>query len=440
MSSNILATRKGRFTSFGILYLSEGIPLGFTATAMAAYMRGEGVGTAEIGAFIAILYLPWAFKWAWAPLVDLVTLKRFGGRKTWIAGCQLLMITTLMAFAFVDMGKSMSVMIGLALVHNFFASLQDVSIDSLAVSVLDEEEMGRANGFMFGGSFLGTAFGGSGALFLADQFGFMATFPYIAALLGIVFFAVTLRLRDPLCEIDEVEDTSDQTPFSQKVFKQLKDFFSELHVGFFKSGKGPKIGVAFALLPAGALAFDLVTGTTFRVDLGMSQSEIAELAMYTAILTACGCVIGGWMGDKIGQRKHLAIFYAASAMPVFYIAWLLKGQTGTGDVTLAQYYPPALIGSLCIGMYYGVASAVFMGLTNPLVAATQFTGYMALKNLAISYSNYWQGSAIESLGYGTVFFLDGLIVCLPILLLPFMTPRNKEDKTKPMSAPMPEAA
>jgi PAT family beta-lactamase induction signal transducer AmpG len=437
--SNILATRKGRFASFGTLYITEGIPIGFTGTAMAAYMRGEGVGTAEIGAFIAILYLPWAFKWAWAPLVDLLPLKKYGGRRTWIAACQILMIATLMSFAFIDMGNSMPMMIGIALVHNFFASLQDVSIDSLAVSVLDEEEMGRANGFMFGGSYFGTALGGSGALFLSDQFGFMATFPYIAALLGLVFFVVTLRLQDPWCK-DVEEDTQSETPILQKMATRLKAFLGELHTGFFKSGKGPKIGVAFAVLPAGALAFDLVTGTTFRVDLGMNQSEIAELAMYTAILSAFGCVAGGWLGDKIGQRKHIAIFYAASAMPVFYIAWLLKGQTGTGDITLAQYYPPALIGSLCIGMYYGVASAVFMGLTNPLVAATQFTGYMALKNLAISYSNYWQGGAIESLGYSTVFFLDGLLVCLPILLLPFMVPRNKTLKTKPMSAPMPEAA
>ena len=33
--------------------------------------------------------------------------------------------------------------------------------------------------------------------------------------------------------------------------------------------------------------------------------------------------------------------------------------------------------------------AIFMGMTNPAVAATQFTAYMAISNLAISYSNLW---------------------------------------------------
>jgi len=183
-----------------------------------------------------------------------------------------------------------------------------------------------------------------------------------------------------------------------------------------------------------------VTGSTLQVDLGMDQGDIAEISMYAGILSAAGCVVGGWMGDKMGQRRHIALWYACSALPVFYLAWLLNDQEGAGNLTIAQYYPVALIAALITGLYYGVGSAVFMGLTNPLVAATQFTGYMALKNLALSYSNYWQGAAVDELGYSFVFFVDGLVVMLPILLLPFMVPRTKVDSARPMSAPMPEAS
>jgi PAT family beta-lactamase induction signal transducer AmpG len=99
---NVLDTKKGRLSTFGVLYVSEGIPLGFAAVAMAAYMRREGMDVAQVGAFVAAFYLPWAFKWAWAPLVDLVGLKRFGGRKAWIVLCQTLMILTLYAIAQID--------------------------------------------------------------------------------------------------------------------------------------------------------------------------------------------------------------------------------------------------------------------------------------------------------------------------------------------------
>ena len=99
---NILDTRKGRLTTFGLLYISEGIPLGFAAVAMAAYMRRQGLDVAQVGAFVAAFYLPWAFKWAWAPLIDLIKLNRLGGRKAWITICLIMMIITLLMTATVD--------------------------------------------------------------------------------------------------------------------------------------------------------------------------------------------------------------------------------------------------------------------------------------------------------------------------------------------------
>ena len=39
--------------------------------------------------------------------------------------------------------------------HNVFNSLQDVSVDALAVDLLPEDERGKANGLMFGSKYLG---------------------------------------------------------------------------------------------------------------------------------------------------------------------------------------------------------------------------------------------------------------------------------------------
>lgn len=65
---NLLATRRGRFTAFFFLYVTEGLPLGFTATAVATQMRRQGLGPSEIGIFVGTLYLPWAWKWVMGPL------------------------------------------------------------------------------------------------------------------------------------------------------------------------------------------------------------------------------------------------------------------------------------------------------------------------------------------------------------------------------------
>src|SRR5438132_13191468 len=77
---DLLATKKGRLTAFFLLYVTEGIPLGFTATAIATQMRRQGLGPMAIGAFVGSLYLPWAFKWLAGPFVDTFSSDRFGRR------------------------------------------------------------------------------------------------------------------------------------------------------------------------------------------------------------------------------------------------------------------------------------------------------------------------------------------------------------------------
>lgn len=54
-SKNILSNRRGRLAAFGILYISEGIPYGFSSTAMVAFMRIEGLSLQQIGAFVAAI-------------------------------------------------------------------------------------------------------------------------------------------------------------------------------------------------------------------------------------------------------------------------------------------------------------------------------------------------------------------------------------------------
>ena len=58
LSFDLLATKRGRQLAFFLLYVTEGIPLGFTATAVATQMRRQGVGPEAIGAFVGSLYLP----------------------------------------------------------------------------------------------------------------------------------------------------------------------------------------------------------------------------------------------------------------------------------------------------------------------------------------------------------------------------------------------
>jgi len=78
-----------------------------------------------------------------------------------------------------------------------------------------------------------------------------------------------------------------------------------------------------------------------------------------------------------------------------------------------------------------------MGMTNPAVAATQFTAFMAMSNLAISIGNYWQGVVAERVDYAAALYLASLFAVLVIGLIPFLRGREQQtDKAPRVAEPL----
>ena len=72
------------------------------------------------------------------------------------------MIVTLLIMAAVDFVANYKTLVWMVILNNIFCATQDVAIDSLAVSTLRDNERATANGYMFGGQYLGIALGGGG--------------------------------------------------------------------------------------------------------------------------------------------------------------------------------------------------------------------------------------------------------------------------------------
>lgn len=394
---------------------------------MVAFMRTEGISLELIGTFVAALFLPWAFKWAWAPLIDLVKLHRWGGRKAWIIVCTTMMIVTLLMTAVVDFKANFQLLLVMIVLNNFFCATQDVAIDSLAVSTLEEEERGRGNGFMFGGQYLGIGLGGGGAIFVFGIWGFNAALVYISSLLFANLLFIVFFVRDPHVAKVSRGGQGDVMPV---FLSSLKSFLVEVYESFLRSGSGPKLGLVFSLLPVGTMALAYATLGTITVDYGLSEMQIAEVNIYNTITAALGCLLGGLLADKFGIKKMLGLFYVLTTVPVLFLAVQISA-VGLEAVPQAQFYGVIVTHGLLYGMAFGQHAAIFMGMTNPAVAATQFTAFMAMSNLAISFANYWQGIVAERFDYAMVFYLESLIVIVPLVLLPFL--RNREEPVDPAS-------
>jgi hypothetical protein len=140
----------------------------------------------------------------------------------------------------------------------------------------------------------------------------------------------------------------------------------------------------------------------------------------------------------------LALFVFLTAVPTLYLAWTMSqaqwimpvdlkaaNRPQPSTALLTAFWIASLSFSVFQGLYYGVRTALFMDVTTKAVAATQFTAYMAMSNLVISYTAWWQGWAITRWGYPVTLAVDAAVGMIVIAVLPLMKPR---------AAPAPVAA
>ena len=429
---DLLATPRGRLAAFFLLYLTEGLPAGFTGSAIATQMRRQGLEPAVIGTFIGILYIPWAIKWAFGPFVDVLSSDRWGRRRLWILITQTMMVAMLLLAMPVSFKNQLGLFTAFILIHNIFAATQDVAIDALAVNVLRPEERGLANGLMFGGHYVGVALGGAGVLLLTPIIGFQTTFLFVAGAIALVTILVPLPMR----EAPGPPRAWAQGSRAIAIGKELASFVRSTGAAFLGS-RPAFVAIFLALLPMGAYALSLALQSNLAVDLGLDDQHVGMLGMASTILSAGFCILGGWLSDRFGRRRTLAVFIAGTTIPTIALAlamqhfgWILPvnqldpNRAVPPEALVSIFWGLVLAYAVFQGLMYGVGTAIYMDVTTPAVAATQFTAYMALCNIVYSYSSTWQGHALQQWGYPATLALDAAFGLLCLLLLPLMGRRR----------------
>ena len=126
-----------------LLYTLQGIPMGLGAS-LPMLMQAKNVSTMEQAVFSVVAY-PFAFKLAWAPLVDSVFSSSFGRRKTWVVPAQLaigllLIVASVRVNALLGSDGPVDVKSLTALFFSFYflCATQDIAVDGWALTILSE--------------------------------------------------------------------------------------------------------------------------------------------------------------------------------------------------------------------------------------------------------------------------------------------------------------
>lgn len=385
---DFLATPNRRKVLFGLLYLSEGAPIGFIWLGLPTRLRSFDVPVDRITWLMALLILPWTLKFLWAPLIDLLRGTRWG-LKHWILASQTMMAVALVPLFWLDLQSQLGVIAAWLLLHAFAAATQDISIDALCVQQSAPRERGSLNGWMQCGVLVGRSAMGGGSLILQQWIGFTGV---IAALIGLVLFsAILLSLAHEKPRPVSVEPTQLGNTF----FIRLQSMLRDLKVAF---RSGPIwVGFLFALTaPAAFKSLEAIIGP-YLIDHGYSEFQVGK---FTATIMIGGMIAGSLLAGRLSARfSSLPFVIFALSVNLIAISSLAVWDILNDERQGVHIFVILTLVAISIGWFTVALYHWLMNLTDPRIAATQFTAFMAATNLCEAWSTSLLGTLQVRLGY-----------------------------------------
>lgn len=391
------------FTGF-----TSGLPLYVLIQLVQGWLRTEGVGLAEIG-FMALVGLPYAWKFAWSPLMDRYTLPFLGHRRGWMLVTQLALFASIAAMGFLKPEQSLWAIAYLATAVAFFSASQDIVLDAYRRELLPDVELGLGNSIHIQAYRLSGLIPGALGFILADLFAWSVVFIIIA---GFMLVGIVLTLV-----IDEAitEPTPPRT-LREAVIEPFRDFIG-------------RAGLKSALFVLAFLFFyklgdNMATAlqTAFFIDVGFTLTQIGAIAKTAGLAAAIGGgLVGGLVMVKLPINRALWAFGFVQIVSI--LGFALLSVVGANPWMLGFAVAFEYLG---VGLGTAALTAFIARSTNVAFAATQFALFTALAATPRTLANAVTGVIVEHVGW-TQFFLLCTALAIPGMLLLFKVAPWNED-------------
>jgi len=428
---------KGPVLAMLTLGFVAGMPLALTAATLALWMRREGVDLGSIG-LLLLVGLPYTLKFLWAPLIDRLPLpvmtRLFGRRRGW-----LLTAEVLMALAIVGLGLAGSIgatpdltlVAVMAVLVAFFSATHDIVLDAFRIESMAEEDLAAGAAMYVYGYRTGLIAAGAGALYIADAFGWFASYAVMAALVGIGIVTVLLRPEPLFRESPDIAAAAQRAQTFLEGRPHLKGRRAHAVAWAYVAVIEPfaeflrRRGWLLLLLFATIFKFgDALAGamtSPFLVDLGFTDIEIANVSkLFGLVATLLGLGAAGVAMSRYGM------------MPILWVAGVLQllsnGMFSLLAVTGRSL--PMLAATIGFENFAsGLGTAAFLAflssLCNASFTATQYALLSSLFAVARTGLTAPSGFFAEQFGWPG-FFLFTMLAAVPGLLLLWLIARRAE--------------
>ena len=406
---------------------SCGLPLALTGSTLSFLLSTEKVPLAIIGLF-AFVALPYAFKFLWAPVIDLVKLPFFrkqfptSPHLLWALLAQIGLIGSLIAMGFLiqfvikaSEGRDFFLLL-LAIfgfLTSFFASTQDITLNAIRLSFVKDKTLGKSTAAYVFGYRLGMLVSGAGAIALSV----CLSWPWIYYGMAFVVTCLTsltlLLLKTPLSKDYLIKN---RAPLNSKraILLPFKEFINRPQALWI---------ILFILCYLLGDCLLAQVAPAYLLELNYTKLEIASAVKFFGWgMTITGGFLGGWLIDRRGILRSLSLcgFLHMIANGGFLVLGLLEHHV------LLLYGSFALI-DLSGGMTMVAFVTYFGKLCHPTYRATQYalcTSLMAVPRAIFASAS---GVLVIHLGWFSFYLLCMSLAIPGILISCYLHSKQKRD-------------
>lgn len=399
-----------RYLTFSALYIAQGIPEGLLWFGFPAWMAMHGVSTANIGAYVAVIGLPWSFKIIAAPVMDRFTYLAMGRRRPWILVGQFGLVISFLSMAFIDepLMNIPLLMLG-GFIVSLFGIIQDISVDSLAIEILPVNQQARANGLMWGSKTLGIALSLAAGIYLINTRSYTyAITTFSLAILCIMLIPLILRERPGEKLLPWSSGSASLATLNLKI-DSWKDLFKGLFKVFFLP-VSILMGVAVFSFNIGRGVIDTLLPNLTVKELGWTDSDYSNLLSAAKIISGVtGMFVAGALIDFFGKIRMLTIYLSIIIIisilaVIFHYQW--QNLMYTRGFIIVYYIFETFV---TIAVF-----AIAMSLCWKRISGTQFTLYMAIANLGKSMGSGILGTLKDFFDWNNIILIA---ITFPLLML-----------------------
>ncbi|MGB5246092.1 MAG: MFS transporter, partial [Woeseia sp.] len=397
-----------------------------------AGLASQGVATADIGSYLAVVILPWAFKLVTGPLMDRFEFLPMGRRRPWVLGAQFGLCVSLLALMLVENPtEQMGLMMLIGFLINSFAATQDVAVDGMSIDLTPQREQGRLNAFMSFGKAIGWASTSAVTGITLVTWGLHATAILAAVVSGIImllFVFVVERENERHLPWSRGQAAAGHKPGNSfsAVFAGINEVLwlrTSLIVMAIMFFDGLVTGYGQALMPIAAVKV-----------FGFTTPQWSQLVAMMGLAGAVLALALGPMIDRFGARRMLIL--TASLVGVHALV-LAQTQHLWEDTLYVRTMLSIWVLMLPVVMVCVIALA--MAICSRKVSATQFAIYMSIANLGAAAGSKTFGMVADRSTYVENYLVLSVFVMVMIVVLYFYRDKSTAADGDSSDRPAPES-